>query len=86
MLNSVGPVKIIKKTIPGCFFKRGKSTKAFLKQKGVKIIKAITHLLKDNDSGDTNSSTEDNLPTIKLPDQNKEAKHKNTAALRETLT
>ena len=44
VLKSVGQVKMIKKTIPGCFFKRGKSTKAFFKQKGVKIIKAITHL------------------------------------------
>ena len=42
--------------------------------------------IRDSDKGDTKSSTEDNLPTIKLPDQNKEAKHKNMAALRETLT
>jgi len=43
VLNRVGPVKIIKKIIPGCFFRRGNSLKALAKKNGVKIIKAITH-------------------------------------------
>ena len=43
VLNRVGPVRIIKKIIPGCFFNKGSSLNAFEKQKGVKIINAITH-------------------------------------------
>jgi len=42
VLNKVGPVKIIKKIIIGCFFKRGKSLIALEIQKGVRIKKAIT--------------------------------------------
>ena len=42
VLKRVGPVKIIKKIIPGCFFRRGNSLTAFWRQKGVRIRKAIT--------------------------------------------
>ena len=42
VLNKVGQVKIIKKIMIGCFFKRGKSLIALETQKGVRIKKAIT--------------------------------------------
>ena len=42
VLNKVGPVKIIKNIMIGCFFKRGKSLIALEIQKGVRIKKAIT--------------------------------------------
>ena len=82
----MGPVKIIKNVIPGCFFKRGKSLKALEKQKGVNIIKAITHLKNPNDNGETKLSTDANLPTIEFPDQKRDAKHNTIAALSELLT
>ena len=83
VLKRVGPVNIIRKIIPGCFLIKGNSFIALEKQKGVKMINAMTHRQKPRDKGETKFSTEASLPIIKLPDQNSEAKHKKMDAFKE---
>ena len=85
VLNKVGPVKIIRKNVKGCFLILLKTFIDEGKQKGVKMIKSITHRQKPRDKGEIIDSVEASLPTIKFPDQNKEARQSTIAALRELL-
>ena len=48
-------------------------------------MNAITHRQNPSDKGETKLSTDANLPITKLPDQNKEAKHKKIDAFKELI-